>query len=74
MAVNVVAESGQDGIVGRYVNVAVDDAFYLALDINEVKEPRLGTELEDDTQTGMLDGFIISKGRKEPCFLDIILP
>lgn len=68
-----VAKSGQDCFVGRYVNVAVDDAFYLALDIDEIKEPRLGTELEDDTQTGMLDRLIIGKGREEPCFLDIIL-
>lgn len=73
VAVNMVTKSGENGIVSGDVNVPVNNIFYLPLDIYQIKEPRLGTELEYDTQTGMFDGFIISKGREEPRFLDVIL-
>jgi hypothetical protein len=74
VAVNMVAKSGEDSFVGGYINVSINHVFNLTLNINEVKEPRLGTELEDDTQTGMFDRLVISKGREKTCFLDIILP
>ncbi len=73
VAVNMVTESGEDGVVGRYVYITVYHVFYLPLDIYQIKEPRLRTELEDDTQTGMFDGFIVSEGREKTRFLDVIL-
>src|SRR5688572_26603935 len=69
-----VTESGKDAVVGRNVNVPVNNAFYLTFDIDEIKEPRLWTELEYDTQTRMLDRFVIGEGREKPRFLDVVLP
>lgn len=74
VAVNMVAESWEDSIVGRNVNVPIDNAFYLTFDIYQIKEPPFGTELKDDTNTRMFNGFIIRKGREETRFPNVILP
>jgi hypothetical protein len=73
VAVNMVAESGEDGVIGSNINVPINNTFYLTFDIDQIKEPSFGTELKDDTNTRMFDGFIISKRREDARFPDVIL-
>lgn len=74
VAVNMVAESGEDGIVGRYVNVSINHTFYLPLNINQINEPPLGTKLKNDANARVFYGFFIRERREETRFLDVILP
>jgi hypothetical protein len=69
-----ITKSREDTVIGRYVYVAIYDHLYLPLDVYHIKEPRLGTELKDDTDTRMLDRLFISERREDSCLFYIILP